>query len=171
MSPRFRKPSRVIAGRVIKAHGVLGWVKVEVLSSNPSRFRAGNVFYLEDGEEVLVLEASRPAPDALLVKFRGVDDREAASGLRGKDLTITPEQMGEPPEDAWWEHDLLALQVYDVDGNMLGEVTEVMETGANDVLVVRGEEREYLIPMISDVVVEVDLALERITVRPLPGLL
>lgn len=171
MSPRFQKPSRVIAGRVIKAYGVLGWVKVEVLSSNPSRFRAGNVFFLEDGEEVLELEASRSAPGALLVKFRGIDDREAASELKGKNLTIAPEQMGEPPEGTWWEHDLLALRVYDVEGNLLGEVMEVLETGANDVLVVRSGEQEYLIPMIRDVVVDVDLAGGRMTVRPLPGLL
>lgn len=170
MSPGSRKPSRVIAGRVIRPYGILGWVKVEVLSSNPRRFMPGNVFLVEGREEGLVLEAARSATDAMLVKFRGVDDREKAKELAGEFLLITPDQMGEPPSGCFWEHDLLALRVFDLGGGFLGEVVEVLETGANDVLVVRGE-REYLIPLIREVVVEINLQEEKIVVRPLPGLL
>ncbi len=173
MASASRKPSRVIAGRVVKPYGILGWVRVEVLSSNPGRFSPGNVFFLEEGGEELVLEsARREAPGSVLLKFRGVDDRSRAGELAGRYLMITPEQMGEPPPGSYWEHDLLCLRVYDVEGVFLGEVEEVMETGANDVLVVRGEGgEEHLIPLIEEVVVEIDLRGERMVIRPLPGLL
>lgn len=167
-----RKPSRVIAGRVIKPYGILGWVKVEVLSANPERFHPGNAFLVEGRKEALVLEAARGGPGALLVKFRGVDDRSQAGELTGEYLMITPEQMGEPPPGSYWEHDLLRLRVYDIGGRLLGEVMEVLETGANDVLVVRDEAgEEHLIPLIEEVVVEIDLPGERMVIRPIPGLL
>jgi len=161
----------VVAGRVLKPYGVLGWVKVEVLSSNPRRFAAGNSFTLEGGEgRRLVLQEARQATGALLVKFRDVETREDAKGLAGKHLLITPQQMGEPPEGSYWEHDLLGLRVFTPEGRCLGEVVEVMETGANDVLVVRGE-REYLIPMTGEVVVGIYLEEGKIAINPLPGLL
>ncbi|MGQ9476704.1 MAG: ribosome maturation factor RimM [Actinomycetota bacterium] len=166
-----RKPSRVIAGRVIKPYGILGWVRVEVLSANPGRFVPGNVFLLGGGKERLVLEAVQKEPGSLLAKFEGVDDRTRAGELAGEFLMITPEQMGEPPPGSYWEHDLLCLRVYDVEGGFLGEVLEVLETGANDVLVVRGEGgEERLIPLIEEVVVEIDLPGERMIIRPLPGM-
>jgi len=166
-----RKPSRVIAGRVIKPYGILGWVRVEVLSANPRRFQPGNPFIVEGREEALVLEAARQSSGSLLAKFQGVDDRESAGKLAGAYLMIAPEQMGEPPPGSYWEHDLLRLRVYDVYGEYLGEIMEVMETGANDVLVLRGEEgQERLVPLIQEVVVEIDLPGERMVIRPLPGL-
>lgn len=144
---------------------------MEVLSANPGRFVPGNVFLLGGGEKELVLEAVRKEPGSLLAKFEGVDDRTRAKELAGEFLMITPEQMGEPPPGSYWEHDLLCLRVYDVEGGFLGEVVEVLETGANDVLVVRGEGgEERLIPLIEEVVVEIDLPGERMIIRPLPGL-
>ena len=161
----------MITGRVLKPYGTMGWVKVEVLSSDPRRFAAGNSFILE-GEEgrELVLQETRRATGALLVKFREVESREDAKSLAGRHLFITPEQMGKAPEGSYWEHDLLSLSVFTEEGRFLGKVVEVMETGANDVLVVRGE-RELLIPMIGEVVVEIDLEEGSITINPLPGLL
>ncbi|MBC7246558.1 MAG: 16S rRNA processing protein RimM [Actinobacteria bacterium] len=161
----------VIAGRVLKPYGILGWVKVEVLSSNPRRFASGNSFILE-GEEgrKLVLRETKRTTGALLARFDGVETREEAKALAGRHLMITPQQMGEAPEGAYWEHDLLSLRVFTTQGRFLGEVVEVMETGANDVLVVRGE-RECLIPMIGEVVMEIDLEEEKITINPMPGLL
>lgn len=161
----------VIAGRVLKPYGILGWVKVEVLSSNPLRFTAGHSFILEgeEGRELLLRETKRMA-GALLAKFEGVETREEAKALAGRHLMITPRQMGEAPQGSYWEHDLLHLRVFTTRGRFLGEVVEIMETGANDVLVVRGE-RECLIPFIGEVVVDIDLEEEKITINPMPGLL
>lgn len=162
----------MITGRVIKPYGVLGWVKVEPLSANPLRFRPGNTFILEGKEagERLLLEEARQGPGTLLAKFRGLESREEAERLSGRMLMVTPQEVGEAPAGEVWEHQLLGAKVHTRDGRYLGEVAEVLETGANDVLVVKGE-NECLIPMTREVVIEMDLEEGTITIEPLPGLL
>lgn len=172
MPPRSGRPPYVVTGKVIKPYGVRGWVKVEVLSANPLRFQPGNTFVLEGRErgERLLLEERREGADALLLKFRGLEDREQAGKLAGKMLLVTPDEVGEAPPHSFWEHQLLGAKVITRAGTCLGEVVEIMETGANDVLVVEGE-KERLIPMIEEVVVEIDLEAGAIVIEPLPGLL
>jgi 16S rRNA processing protein RimM len=165
-------PLYVVVGRVIKPHGVLGWVKVEALTANPRRYREGNTFLLEGNErgERLLLEDVKESAGTLLVKFEGLDDRKKAERLKGRKLLVTPEELGEPPRNHLWEHQLIGLDVITNQGRYLGEVEEILETGANDVLVVRGD-KECLIPMIEEVIVGVELEDGRITVEPPPGLL
>ncbi len=172
MPPFPGKPPLVITGRVIKPYGVHGWVKVEQFSANPLRFQTGNTFILEGREagERLLLEEARQGPGCLLIKFRGLEGREEAEKLAGRMLLVTPQEVGEAPPGEVWEHQILGAKVHTRDGRCLGEVVEVMETGANDVLVVRGE-RECLIPMTREVVTEMDLEEGTITVDPIPGLL
>lgn len=172
MPPTPARPSLVVTGRVIKPYGVRGWVKIEVLSLNPLRFQPGNAFILEGKEkgDRLLVEETREAGAALLVKFRGLEDRGQAEAIAGRRLLVTPEELGEAPDGAFWEHQLMGMEVHTIEGDHLGEVIEVMETGANDVLVVRGE-REYLIPMTGEVVKKIDLEGGAMIIEPLPGLL
>ena len=159
-------------GRVIKPYGVLGWVRVEVLTTNPLRYRKGSGFFLEGHEEGerLLLEEVKESAGTLLVKFQGLDDRKQAERLRGKRLLVTPDDIGEPPQGHLWEHQLLGLEVITTQGRNLGEVVEIIETGANDVIVVKGG-KEYLIPMIEETVVDVELEEGKLIIEPLPGLL
>lgn len=156
---------------MIKAHGVLGWVKIEPLTVNPERFRPGCSFIIESAEEGrLVLEDMEERPDGLLAKFKGHDTRNEAEALEGRWLMVEPDELGEAPPGAYWEHQVIGLEVFTSDGNCLGFVVEVLGTGANDVLVVKGD-REILIPMIEQVVSRIDLASGRMVIEPLPGLL
>jgi 16S rRNA processing protein RimM len=172
MPLRDTRPSFVVTGRVIKPYGVFGWVKVEVLTTNPQRYRKGNAFLLEGCEEgeKLLLEEVKEGAGMLLVKFQGLDDREQAERLKGRKLLVTPDDVGEPPLDHLWEHQLLGLEVITTQGRHLGEVVEIIETGANDVIVVKGD-KECLIPMIEEAIVDVELEEGRLIVEPLPGLL
>src|SRR4030042_372976 len=172
MSRPIGKSPYVATGRIIKPYTVLGWVNIQSLSTNPLRFDAGNSFILEGNErgDRLLLEETKGHGGGLIGKFRGIDDRDSAAKLSGKLLLVRPEELGESPEDAFWEHQLLGLTVETTEGRRLGEVTEVIETGANDVLLVSGE-AEYLIPMIEDAIQRVDLEAEVLVIRPLPGLL
>lgn len=171
MSGEERTPPYVVTGRVIKAYGILGWVKIEPFTVNPERFRPGCSFILEGVEEGrLVLEDVEERPDGLLAKFRGRDTRSEAETLKGCWLMVDPDELGEAPPGAYWEHQVIGLEVFTSDGTCLGSVVEVLETGANDVLVVKGE-KEVLIPMIEQVVSRIDLAAGRMLIEPLPGLL
>jgi 16S rRNA processing protein RimM len=171
MNPPNGEPY-IATGRIIKPYGVRGWVKVASLSSNPERFSIGNAFMLEGSESRprLVIEEEEKRRSELLIKFEGIEDRETAAKLSGKLLLVRPGELGECPEDSFWEHELLGLSVETTDGRRLGEATEVIETGANDVLVVAGK-KEYLIPLIEDVIERVDLKRKIMVIRPVPGLL
>ncbi|MDY6795935.1 MAG: ribosome maturation factor RimM [Actinomycetota bacterium] len=169
---RDKTPAHVVTGKIVKPHGVRGWVKIEVLTANPSRFSPGNSFIIEGEEcgERLVLKETRRVSGELIARFRGVEDRERADCLRGRALMVRADELGEAPMGTLWEHQVIGLEVRTRRGEILGEVAEIMVTGANDVLVIRGK-REYLIPVINEVVVEVDTEAGLITVEPLPGLL
>ncbi len=162
----------MVVGRALKPHGLQGWIRLEVLSENPHRFTPGNSFILEGREkgERLLLEKVGEDRVGLKAKFLGIDSRQDAERIAGRTLFVTPEETGEPPPYRLWEHQVLGLEVRTRDGCVLGQVVEVMETGANDVLVVEGE-GEYLIPAIAQVIKGVDRESGVITIEPLPGLL
>lgn len=164
----------LIVAKVTEPHGMNGWVRLVSRSDNPDRFRPGCRFLIqgEPGEyNELTLEEVREAPGSLRAKFAGVEDRDSALDLKGKELLITQEEAGELTEEhAYWEHQILGLRVMTAAGDNLGEVAEILYTPANEVYVVKGE-RQYLIPAIRDVVVEVDLDRGVMIIEPLPGLL
>ncbi len=160
----------VTAGRVIRPHGLQGWVKVAVTSENPLRFSPGNSLIVEGAPRRLVIEEARPVPGCLHVKFAGIDDRDQAMAIKGRELLVTEEEVGPPPPGSFWEHQLLGLRVETLGGEGLGRVEEILVTGSNDVLIVGGE-REALIPLTREVVREVRLEEGVILIEPLPGLL
>lgn len=160
----------VAVGRITRAHGISGEVAVVVLSEVPERFARGAVVYLEDGR-ALTVESARPHRGRLLVRFREVADRTQAEALRGR-LLVVPTSMSPPlPEGSWWDHDIEGCLVRTEGGRELGVVREIIHTAANDVWVAVDEAgAETLIPVLRDVLVEVDVTAKRILIREIPGL-
>jgi 16S rRNA processing protein RimM len=160
----------VVVGRITRAHGVRGEVSVLVISEVPGRFREGATVWTEAGQALTVSE-SRSHGDRLLVRFEGVGDREAADALRGTLLFVPESASPDLPEGSWWDHQILGCAVRTDAGRALGSVRDVIHTAANDVWSVVDEaETETLIPVIADVIVEVDVSGKRIVVREIPGL-
>jgi 16S rRNA processing protein RimM len=160
----------VAVGRITRPHGVQGEVAVFVLSEVEGRFGEGAVVWLEDGR-TLTVTSSHPHKDRLLVTFREVRDRTEAEALRGA-LLVVPESMSPPlPEGSWWDHQLTGCAVETETGRALGTLTDVIHTAANDVWSAVDEEgRETLIPVLMDVLLDVDVEAKRIIVREIPGL-
>ena len=154
-------------GRIARSHGVGGEVSVQPLTEVGSRFQPGSVLYLED-DRTLTVERARPHHDRLLVKFEGIDDRDAADTLRGSVLVIPADQAPAIEEqDRFWVHQVVGLEVVTEDGRSLGRILEIQANPANDLWVTEGG---GLIPAVREVVVGVDLEGGRVTVRELPGL-
>jgi 16S rRNA processing protein RimM len=173
MSPNNETRRYLAVGRISGAHGIRGEVKVESLTDYPERFRAGAHFYL--GSEVesrsVTITAARPHHHLLLVKLDVVPDRTAAELLTGQLLLIPEEEAMPLGEHENYAHDLLGLRVETQAGRVLGQVTDILATGANDVYVVRGAAgNELLIPALRQVVLEVDLAAQRMVVDLPDGL-
>jgi 16S rRNA processing protein RimM len=153
-------------GRISRAHGITGEVSVHKLTEVESRFAPGSHLSLEDGR-TLTVERSRPHQQAVLVKFEEVGDRNDAEALRGQVLLIPSDEVPAAPEDAFWIHEVVGLEVVTEDGRTLGKIKEVRSNPANDLWVT---EDGTMIPAVHDVVVTVDMASRRVTVRDLPGL-
>jgi 16S rRNA processing protein RimM len=158
----------IAVGYVRGPHGLDGELKVESLSDNPERFTIGAVF--RAGDSSVTIRSLRSHRGALLVGFDGVDRREQADKLRGLYLEIPEAALATLDTDEYYRFQLIGLKVRDMGGNVLGRLEEVLDTGANDVYIVRNENSELLVPAIEAVVKEVDLAAGTMVVDLPPGL-
>jgi 16S rRNA processing protein RimM len=165
------KPRFLDVGRVIGPFGLAGEVRVFPLTDFPDRF--GDLKAVRVGERLRPygVEAARQARGEILLKLSGVDDATAAESLRGELLRVPLSDAVLPPEDQYYWHQIIDLEVVTIDGEALGRVVEILRTGANDVYIVRGPRGDLLLPAIEDVIREVDLAAGRLVVELLPGLL
>ena len=162
----------VPVGRVVKTHGLLGEVSVAVAAGLPfERLEGVEVHFVPPRTTVrsAVVVSVRPGPKGPLVRFEGVDDIETAASLRGATIVAAP---GDVPEIPAGPEEDIGLLVTDESRGELGTVTDVIVTGANDVWVIEGERfGQVLIPVIDDVVLEIDEDARTASVRLLPGLI
>jgi len=165
----------VAVGEVVAAHALRGVVRVRVYHPPTPSLGEGRLILLEapggTRREVPVLSATPFRGGLMLVALPGVDNRHAAEALIGSRILVRQTDLPPPGENEFYYHEVLGFEVATVDGQPLGAIAETMPTGANDVWVVRGTGREYLIPVIADVVRLIDRQGRRIVIDPLPGLL
>jgi len=148
----------VILGRIAAPYGVQGWVRVHPYTApggNLLRYRSWWLGRAGKWEEREVLQ-SRVHGSTVVGQLVGCDDRDAAARLRGHDVAVPRSALPAAQENEFYWTDLLGLNVVSAAGESLGRVVRILETGANDVLVVQGE-REHLIPFVAVVVNAVDL--------------
>ncbi len=170
------EPRYLVIGRVLRPHGVRGELRVEVLTGFPEQVgRHKQLYFARSGSpdeaEGHPVEYVRQHGHVLLLKLRGFDDRDAADGMRGLLVEVPREDAVPLADGELYQYQVVGLRVETDDGKWLGQLIEVIETGANDVYVVVGPFGEVLIPAIAEVVLEVDLAQRRMRVHLLPGLL
>lgn len=145
-------------GRIAAPFGVKGWVKVQPYSEDPGALMDFESWRVGRGEQQqhYEVEGIQDHGNALVAKLEGVDDRDAAYALRGQEVSVARSELPAPEENEFYWSDLVGLTVVNRDGVELGKVASLMETGAHDVLVVKGE-REHLIPFVAAFVGKVDL--------------
>src|SRR5438105_4899707 len=156
-----------IVGVVGAPHGVRGEVKVHPRTDVADRFRKGSRL-LCDGMGELVVSSVRGAEDVPIVRFDGLNTRNDAERIRGRNLRVSRAEARRAAKDAYLWADLLGLRAETPDGRELGRVIEVLRAGETDVLVVRaeGSREELMFPAIASVVREVDIAGGRVVVVP-----
>lgn len=146
-------------GRIAAPFGVKGWVKVQPYSEDPGALMDFESWRVGRGEQQVhyAVEAVQEHGNALVAKLEGVDDRDAAYALRGQEISVARSELPAPEENEFYWSDLIGLTVVNREGVELGKVAGLMETGAHDVLVVKGT-REHLIPFVAAFVGDVDRA-------------
>lgn len=150
---------RVILGRISGLYGVRGWVKVFSYTSpitNILNYSPWQLCQHGQWQTVSVCEAQAHGK-GIIAHLESIHDRDEAAGLLGAEIAVSRSQLPSPPEGEYYWMDLIGLMVVNSDGVTLGQVDHLLETGANDVLVVKGE-REHLIPFLPErVILDVDL--------------
>jgi len=170
-SPAAGGPAFLAIGKVRRPHGVTGDALVEVYTDFPERLLPKAVVYASEAYTPLTIRCQRLHNDGILLAFDGYSTPEEVGRFRNQILYIVLSDAVELPEGEFYFHELLGLAVLDETGKSLGTITEIMETGANDVYVVTDEAGgEILLPAIAEVILDVDLDLKTMKVHLLPGL-
>jgi 16S rRNA processing protein RimM len=175
--------TQVVVGRIGKPHGIRGELSVEPRTDEPERrFAVGTVLVTQTprGTEPhgpgrptsLTVESVRWHQDRLLVRFEEIPDRNAAEVARGLVLAadVPVDEAPEDPEE-FYDHQLVGLRVETTGGKPVGEVASVQHGAGQDLLVVRTDDGEVLVPFVTVLVPTVDVAGGRVVVEDLPGLL
>lgn len=158
-------------GKIVGTHGIRGMVRVQAWSDSGEFLTEFKRFFLSpDGEKELKAQKIQPHGGVVLIAFKGVDTVEQAESLRGKILYISRDDIS-LPDGRYFIDDLLGCEVFDADsGEKYGEISEVSQTGANDVWHIKSGDKEYLLPAINEVIVTVDPENERLEIRPMKGI-
>ncbi|MCR4743707.1 MAG: ribosome maturation factor RimM [Lachnospiraceae bacterium] len=164
---------RVTAGKITSTHGLRGEVKVYPYLDDPDRFldftkviiRTNRAEFEEEIEKIRFFK------NMAIVKFKGIDDINDVMKYRNAEIRVLREEAADLQEGQYFEIDLIGLDVINDDGRNLGELKEIMHTGANDVYIVRSEEgKEILIPAIKQCILEVNIEDGNMKVHLLEGL-
>jgi len=163
----MRDEDLVVMGFVRGACGVRGWVKVHADTEFADSLFDYPVWWLgKNGGEWAPYSFvdGQLRPKELVAQLDGVADRDGAEALRGMQIAVPRDELPEAEEGEYYWTDLIGLQVSNLQGEAFGRVSELMETGANDVLVVDDGQKRRLIPFVDAVVIEVDLGASRLVV-------
>jgi len=164
----------VAVGEIVAAHALRGFVRVHVYQPPAPSLRAGALVGLARNghrRDVRIVSAAPHGRGRVLAALDGVTSRDAAEALVGSVVLVDIRDLPPAAEDEFYYHEVADFRVETTAGERLGEIAETFATGLNDVWVVRGGSREYLIPVIADVVRAIDRAGRRIVIEPVPGLL
>ena len=161
-------------GVIANTHGIRGEVKIFPTTDDVKRFDYLKEAYIDAGKEKIKVEVSsvRYFKNLVIVKFKGIDNINDVEKYRGCSLWVTRENAVELDEDEYFVCDMIGLKVMTDEGEELGELADVIQTGANDVYAVKTKEgREVLLPAIADCVLNVNLEENTMTVHVMDGLL
>lgn len=165
------EPEYLIVAHITRPHGILGEVKAQIITQYPERLKKIRILYLGNEHRPLRLQDVRYVDQGLLLRFETISDRKAADLLRDTLVYIHRQDAVPLNEGEYYLYQLEGIDVVTDAGDTLGKVTGVIETGANDVYVVtRPDGSEILLPVIPDVILNVDTQSRRMTVHLLNGL-
>ena len=165
------EPVYLVIGYLRRSHGVRGEIIMDLHTDFPERIKSGRKVLIGEKHEPLTLDTVRPHKDGLLVSIRGVDTPEDVGRYRNQWVYVKATEVPPLPEGRHYQYEMIDLDVVDENGNPLGKLVEILETGANDVYVVRDDDgKEILLPAIPSVILNLDMDSRILKVHLLEGL-
>jgi 16S rRNA processing protein RimM len=165
------EPVYLTVGFLRRSHGVRGEIIMDLHTDFPERLRRGRKMFVSDEHKPVTIQSVREHQNGVLIKFNGIDTPEDAGQLRNQWVYVKAEDVPPLPEGQIYQHELFGFRVVDENDSPLGELVEIIETGANNVYVVRDESgRELLLPAIPSVIRDLDAGRRLMRVHLLEGL-
>ena len=157
-------------GQIVNTQGLKGEMRVDPWCDGPEFICMFDELYLENGDTIKITK-SRPQKNVAIIKVEGIDTIEQADAMRRTVLYINRDDV-ELDDDVFFVQDILGCEVVDADSQQsYGKITDVIKTGANDVYQVTDDNgKNYLIPVIDDVVIETDIDSSVVRIRPMKGI-
>ena len=161
--------NRVAVGEINSPWGIKGHVKVTPLTSNPERLQPKQKVFV--GDLSLTITDAKIVGKIPVIQFSSFTTRNSVESLKGSLIEILEKDLPELPENIFYIHDIVGLTVFTDDGEVVGEVIEVLQTGANDVYVIRASNgKDVLIPALESVIVAIKIEDESLIIRSNTGL-
>lgn len=165
---------KIAIGRVVKARGLRGEIRVLSYFDSLSYFHELRHVYLEkgkSGETRFGVRQAREHGKCFLLLLEGCDSVAEAQQLVGAEVTVPPESFLALPEGSYYWHQMEGMDVYTQEGEHVGVIRDFLAASGNEVLVVSREDKQWLLPVVSEVIAEVDLERRVMTIHPIAGLL
>jgi len=159
----------ITVGRIIATQGVRGKLKLEVTTEFPQRFKPSGRVYID--RQAADIESVEWRKGTAIIKLDTINSLEEAKKTVGKMIEIAESQLWPLPEGQYYHFQIIGLEVWTTRGELLGKVSQVLNTPSNDNYVVSGANEEILIPAIEDVIVSIEPDKGYITIEPIEGLL
>ena len=157
-SLKVGEPEFICIGKIHKSHGIKGDVVLDPMTDFPERIRRGKTVYAGENHQLLTIARVRQKPPFLLVGFREITDETQASEFRNTLLFVKTSDLPELPEGEYYFHQLIGLEAVNEAGDHVGTLYEILETGANDVYVIRKDDgTEELVPDIPQYIQQIDV--------------
>ena len=165
------EPVYLVVGFLRRPHGLHGEIVMDLHTDFPERLRGGRKLLVGEDHKPLTLAGARQHQSGMLVKFKGIETREDVGQYRNQWVYIKASEAPPLPKGQIYQHELFGFKVVDENDNPLGELVEIIETGANNVYVVRDDSgREILLPAIPSVILDLDAEHRLMRVHLLEGL-
>lgn len=159
----------ITIGQVLAPWGIEGKVRVEVITDFPHRFAPSSQIYIN--RKPMTIASTQWHKGKAIVKLDTIDSIEQAEKLQGQTIEIHHSQLQPLPEGQYYHFQLIGLEVWTTQGELLGKISQILSAESNDNYVVHGAKGEILIPAIEDIVKSVDLDNGRMTIEAIDGLL
>lgn len=165
------EPVFLVVGRLQRPHGLRGEILMGIMTDFPERIKIGTTLYVGEDHQPHQIVTQRNHNAGLLLKFNEYQNREDVGLLRNNYVYVRADDRPPLPDGEYYHHQLIGLKVVTEDDNCLGHIKEILETGSNDVYIIRSEKgKEILLPAIEEVVLAIDLDAREIRVHLMEGL-
>lgn len=159
-------------GKITSTHGIKGDVKIYPLTDDPDRFLSLEKVYVGEIKELLILQEVKLHKGMVLLRFKGMEDINQVIRYKNQYIYVLDQDRVKLPDSRYFISDLLECKVVDTSGNLIGNITHVLQSAANDVYVIHSDQgKEFLIPAVERFVVSVDIINKKVVVDPIEGMI